>query len=123
MYGSTIEMAVGKTVNNTLTSVSAIKLDPEDGIWLGSSNKISMFADGNISTVANVEISPAHIFFGMHNVNKNDATAVELTTDYIILTAGVVGSSSAVSNVSSIASNGITINGSLGKCFIFPVTR
>jgi len=49
----------------------------------------------------------------MANTVKNTATAAELNEDYIIFAAGVTNTSSAVDNITSIAENGITIDGSL----------
>lgn len=109
MAGAKITMFTGTQTN----SASALELDGEAGIWIGSSKTISLFASDNKGNNANVEISPAHIFFGMNNTTNGNTTAAELNENYIIMTAGVANSSSAVGNVSSIASNGITIDGSL----------
>ena len=84
-----IELATGSLDNNyELTSVSGIKLNPTDGIWMGSSNKISLFASDNNGSTANVEISPSHIFFGMNNTGNGNTTAAELTEKHIIFAAG-----------------------------------
>ena len=87
-----IELATGSLDNNyQLTSVSGIKLNPTDGIWMGSDKKISLFASDNNGSTANVEISPAHIFFGMNNTGSNDTTALEITeSKFLLASAGTV---------------------------------
>ena len=123
MAGSQITMLTGTGSD----AVSAVKIDgrtvenggAEYGIWLGSNKGIRLFSgnptvSNNQTTYgANVEINPSHIFFGMANTVKNTATAAELNEDYIIFAAGVTNTSSAVDNITSIAENGITIDGSL----------
>lgn len=123
MAGSQITMLTGTDSE----AVSAIKIDGRTvenggaayGIWLGSDKGIRLFSGeptiiNNQTTYgANVEINPSHIFFGMGNTSNTAATAVEMTDGYIIMSAGVAGTSSAVSNVDNIASNGITLNGNL----------
>jgi len=107
MYGSTIEMAVGKTQGSSVVAVTALKLDADEGIWMGSSNKISLFAANNTGTNANVEISPEHIYLGMLNNNNANAVAMEITDEYLILAAGNVVDILASSSV------GIDVNGDI----------
>ena len=111
MAGAKLTIVTGST--QAASAVNAIELDGSKGIWIGSSKKISLFSSNNNGNNANVEISPTHIFFGMNNTTNGNTTAAELNENYIIMTAGVANSSSAVGNVSSIVSNGITIDGSL----------
>lgn len=84
MAGSKITMYTGTAAN----SVAALELDGANGIWIGSSKKISLFASNNTGNSANVEISPTHILFGMNNSNSSSATAAEITEKHIIFTAG-----------------------------------
>jgi len=60
MAGSKITMLTGST--NAATN--AIELDGSKGIWIGSDKKVSLYSGNDISK-ANVELSPAHILFGV----------------------------------------------------------
>ena len=103
MAGSKITMYTGIAAN----SVAALKLDGTEGIWIGSSKKISLFASNNNGTSANVEISPTHILFGMNNSTNGSATAAEITEKHIIFTAG-----NAINSLDGDNEN-ITLNGSI----------
>ena len=92
LTGSKITIGTGSFNETTeqLDHTNALLLDPDNGIYIGSNKKISLFTQEypTSQTVANVEISPAHIYFGMNNVNNGNATAVELTEKHIIFAAG-----------------------------------
>lgn len=117
MYGSKISMAAGRVQNNVTTSVSGLLLDPDKGVWIGSTNRIRFYTDNlaNVTdnTVANVEIDPNHLFFGMYDTTISGAkagssTAFELTNSHIILAAGDV-----YNQIKASGSTGIVLNGNI----------
>ena len=89
------------TSRNTLESTSAISLNPDDGIWIGSGAGVTLYG-GNVTLAedednggyiitggsgASVEMIPEHLLFGVSNANS-DSTAVKMTDEYIILATG-----------------------------------
>ena len=79
-----------KSSNNE--DVSAIQIDKDKGIYLGSTQKISLFS-GDISDLehpigASAELSKDHLLLGIANIGEANATALEMTTQQIIIAAG-----------------------------------
>lgn len=75
--------------NGTINNLSAIKIDQTNGIWLGSSVGITLYATpgANDTTYshANVSITNSQILFGVSSTG--DATVAQFKKDYIILCA------------------------------------
>ena len=87
--------------NNT----SAIEINPDDGIWIGSGKGVRIFSGGfqynadtntltkGALTGASVELNDKHLILGFMEVNKtsNDSTlgnVIEMTKEYMILASG-----------------------------------
>ena len=73
------------------TNVSAVQIDKDKGVWIGSNKTVSLFSgnvDGESKSGANVELSADHLLLGVGDLSSNSATAIEMTKEQIILAAG-----------------------------------
>lgn len=85
---------------NNQGNIAAIKLSPQNGVWIGSNQGIRLFTGGatyasgtdEIESIdgANVELNATHLLFGFSNINSNgtNASALEMTGEQILLAVG-----------------------------------
>ena len=89
MYGSKITMGVGVLDDNeVLTESSVLSLDPDTGIYLGSSKGIHFFSEklnASPRSASTVDIDSTQISLGV--IGANSGTVVALKQDVIILGA------------------------------------
>lgn len=92
--GINLKSGAGISIKSSSNSnVAVISLDKNKGIWLGSTQKISLFsATGDVESKnasgASIEISPTRIIFGLSDLSSSQNSVVDLTQDYIILGVG-----------------------------------
>ena len=99
---STIDMITSKDDGGN--HASAIKLDADTGIWIGSGKKIRLFS-GKGTTGSNVSITPDHIFLGV--TSGADASAFDMTRNYIVMAVGTNATDFTSSNVEADSTNSI----------------
>lgn len=84
---------------NNQGNIAAIKLSPQNGVWIGSNQGIRLFTGGatyasgtdEIESIAgaNVELNATHLLLGYADVEDNtNATAIELTKDKMVFAVG-----------------------------------
>ena len=81
---------------------SAISISSDDGVWIGSGRGIRLFS-GNVdynsntnqinwshwnASGASIELNSEHLLLGYANTNTNDANAIEMTKEYVIIASG-----------------------------------
>ena len=101
------------TSRNTLSSTSAISLDPANGIWIGSGAGIKLYS-GNVNLTeqsdgtftvsggagASVELMPDYLILGVSNTT-DATTAIEMTKDYLVIGNGQTINGTDVSKIAT----------------------
>ena len=110
MRAGTLKLEASSTINmvasqGTMANTSTIKLDANDGIWIGSGKKISIFSGSN-TTGTNMELTPTHMIMGV--TNNASSSVFELKPEYLIMGVGTTGSDFSSSNVAVAAASSIT---------------
>ena len=96
-YSNEITLITGDIAN-----VSAIRINKDDGIYIGSNKKIILSATNAIKndqgeyindpqipqSGANVELSPQRLLMGVSNLSNGNGGVVDITSDQIILAVG-----------------------------------
>lgn len=77
---------------------AAVTINSTEGIWLGSNKSLKLYSgdvilddDGNVisgNVGSNVELTPGHLLLGVGNLTSNNATAIEMSDEQIIIAAG-----------------------------------
>jgi hypothetical protein len=109
MGAATMTFKAASTINmiastGTAANTSAIKLDADTGIWIGSGKSIRLFS-GTGTSGSNVSITPTHIFLG--TTSGSSASAFDMTPDYIIMAVGTNATNFTSSNVEANSTNSI----------------
>lgn len=109
MGAATMTFKAASTINmiastGTAANTSAIKLDADTGIWIGSGKSIRLFS-GTGTSGSNVSITPTHIFLG--TTSGSSASAFDMTPDYIIMAVGTNSTNFTSSNVEANSTNSI----------------
>ena len=121
MKGSSKILAVASTTDYA-TGISAVKIDADDGVWIGSNNGIRLYGgaafeyNDETKTLqetsatqqnggASVELNSTHLLLGFSNIVEDDngevaSSAIEMTDKQIIIAKGTILSKRASENVS-----------------------
>ena len=106
--GIIIKSGAGIDIKSTSSgNVSAVQIDKDKGVWIGSNKTVSLFSGtisaGENASGASIELSPSHLLLGVGATGSD--TAIELSKEQIILAAG--------GSLSSITSATLTDSASL----------
>ena len=74
--------------NNTHTS--AVRINKEDGVWIGSGKAINLSATSSVTDGSNFSMTPDYILIGVTGTNQNitQTSAIDITKEQIILAVG-----------------------------------
>ena len=110
MGAATLYFKAASTINmiastGNAANTSAITLDPNNGIWIGSGKTVKLFS-GTGTTGSNVILTPTQIKMGV--TNNSSASAFDLTASYLIMTVGTSDTNFSSNTVTMSSSGSMT---------------